>query len=123
MVPVAGGDGHAVEVRDMRRDPVRGGYLLEAQVKHIGADVGAVHDLGCGVSIEDVTEGRLILRLTTRALLDLGDGFFPMGLRNRNMAESADDLFLNRRATEISPATGACSYWMPLLAVGLVFRL
>ena len=46
MVPVAGGDGHAVEVRDMRRDTVQGDYMLEAQVKHTGADVGAVHDLG-----------------------------------------------------------------------------
>ena len=46
MVPFAGGDGHAVEVRDMRRDTVQWNYLLEAQGKYIGADVGAVHDLG-----------------------------------------------------------------------------
>ena len=45
MVPVVGGDGHAVEVRDMRRDTVQWNYLLEAQVKHVGAEVGAVHDL------------------------------------------------------------------------------
>ena len=46
MVPVAGRDGHAVEVRDMRRNTVQWNYLLEAQVKHLGEEVGAVHDLG-----------------------------------------------------------------------------
>ena len=61
-----------------------------------------------GSSIEDVIEGCLILLLATRALLDLGDGFVPVGLRNRNIANLANDLFLNRRATKICPATGTC---------------
>ena len=31
-----------------------------------------------------------------------------MGLKNRNIADLVDNLFLNRRATKICPATGAC---------------
>ena len=52
-----------------------------------------------------------------------GDVFVLMVSRNQNIADLENDLFLNRRAAKIGPATGARSYWMPFLAVGLIFRL
>ena len=83
---------------------------MDSHVEQTGAGTGDIHDLGRGIKIEDYIKACLILPFAARAPINPGNVFVPLGLRNWNIADLADDLLLNWRATEIRPATSACSY-------------